>query len=447
MTASSAPPAGPRKRSIHRSPGRLATTVFAATALVVSLAGGAHAATTTSAPAPGAVTLWGGGYASGPIPADLGTDIIAVDGGDSHNVALHADGTVTVWGDPVQFTYYQGRLKVTNVIDVAAIDGYTMTLQEDGSVGFFGATPSGRVEGIARPPLGIKYTAIAAGGLHALALRSDGKVKAWGLGPGAEVPADLGTDVTAIAAGDRHSTALHEDGTISAWGSTLPTSALADVDGVTAIASGHHRTLALHQDGTVTGWSLSEGDTVPAGLTDVTAIATGAFQSLALHADGTITIWSYDGWWNGYMPEALDGKKVTAIAAGRYHSLAIYSDREPTAATWTIDGFLGPVTTDSLNTVKAGATVPLQFRVHDGATELTDPAAIDSFTATKVSCEAAAGVTTEEVEFTTTGNTTLRYTEDGHFQQNWKTPKTKGCYQVTVTTTDGTALSTTFQLR
>jgi hypothetical protein len=43
------------------------------------------------------------------------------------------------------------------------------------------------------------------------------------------------------------------------------------------------------------------------------------------------------------------------------------------------------------------------------------------------------------------GKAELRYT-DGKFQQNW-TPKTKGCPQVTVATTDGATLTADFVLR
>ncbi|KAB7741880.1 hypothetical protein GA707_16840 [Nostocoides sp. F2B08] len=111
----------------------------------------------------------------------------------------------------------------------------------------------------------------------------------------------------------------------------------------------------------------------------------------------------------------------------------------------SFDGFMGPVDEDVVNTVKAGATVPLQFRIFDGDTEITDPAVVESFTVTPVTCpDAAAPV--DEVEFTTTGKTELRYT-NGKFQQNWKTPKTKGCYQVTVATTDGATLTSDFVLR
>jgi alpha-tubulin suppressor-like RCC1 family protein len=73
-------------------------------------------------------------------------------------------------------------------------------------------------------------TAMAGGGLHSLALLSDGTVMAWGyngygqLGDGtfdtrtAPVPVSGLVDVTALAGGDFHNLALLLDGTLMAWG-------------------------------------------------------------------------------------------------------------------------------------------------------------------------------------------------------------------------------------
>jgi hypothetical protein len=233
-------------------------------------------------------------------------------------------------------------------------------------------------------------------------------------------------------------------GTVIAWGyngfeqATVP-------DGptdVTAVAAGSYHSLALHTDGSVTAWGDNRWGqlNIPDGLTDVTAIAAGYFHSLALHRDGTVTAWGNSVQGQASVPDGLTD--VTAIAAGYFHSLALsHSADRPL----TIDGFFGPVHDDTLGTAKAGSTIPLQFRVYDGDTELTDPTVIAGFTAQRVSCPEAAS-SGEEVDFTTTGGTALRYT-DGKFQQNWKTPKTPGCYQVTLTTTDNTSKTATFLLR
>ena len=80
-----------------------------------------------------------------------------------------------------------------------------------------------------------------------------------------------------------------------------------------------------------------------------------------------------------------------------------------------------------------------------GATELTDPAIVlQPLTATQTACS---GGTTDTVELTATGGTSLRY-GGGHFIFNWKTPKMPGyCYTITVALTNGESLSANFELR
>jgi alpha-tubulin suppressor-like RCC1 family protein len=171
--------------------------------------------------------------------------------------------------------------------------------------------------------------AIAAGGYHSLALKSDGSIVTWGRNNYGQTSVPAGLDgVVAIAAGNDHSLALRADGTVVAWGlngsgqSNVPT----DLDGVVAIAAGGNHSLALKSDGTVVAWGFNNyGQTsVPTGLDGVVAIAAGFFHSLALKSDGTVFVWGAE--FNGQknMPAGLDG--VVAIAAGGYHSLALKSD-------------------------------------------------------------------------------------------------------------------------
>jgi alpha-tubulin suppressor-like RCC1 family protein len=98
---------------------------------------------------------------------------------------------------------------------------------------------------------GTRYTRIAAGGEHSLALRSDGTVVAWGsdIDGQSAVPVGL-IDVVAIVAGQSHSLALKSDGTIVAWGENehgqirVP----AGLNRVVAIAAGNDHSLAIVQD-------------------------------------------------------------------------------------------------------------------------------------------------------------------------------------------------------
>jgi hypothetical protein len=115
---------------------------------------------------------------------------------------------------------------------------------------------------------------------------------------------------------------------------------------------------------------------------------------------------------------------------------------------WTHGGFYQPVDMGGVvNSVKGGATVPLKFEIFAGSTELTATSAIMSFTQKQVTC--GTSTATDEVEVTTTGGTTLRYDATaGQFIQNWQTPKKPGtCYQVTMTSSDGTQTSALFKLK
>jgi hypothetical protein len=122
-----------------------------------------------------------------------------------------------------------------------------------------------------------------------------------------------------------------------------------------------------------------------------------------------------------------------------------------TVMAWTLTGFYQPVNsaTDVWNTVKSGSTVPLKFEVFAGTTELTSTSVVSSFVPTPIVCPGGSS-TSEEIEFLTTGGTTLRYDlTDGQFIQNWQTPKGKAgsCYKVTMTTQDGSSISALFKLK
>ena len=140
-------------------------------------------------------------------------------------------------------------------------------------------------------------TAIAAGGHHSLALKSDGTVVAWGYNDSGQtnVPAGL-SGVTAIAARLYAQPGAEERRHGRRLGrrtATARANVPAGLSGVTAIAAGLDHSLALKSDGTVVAWGYNtSGQTnVPAGLSGVIAIAAGDTHSLALKSDGTVVAW------------------------------------------------------------------------------------------------------------------------------------------------------------
>ena len=138
--------------------------------------------------------------------------------------------------------------------------------------------------------------------------------------------------MVAVAAGGVHSLALRADGTVAAWGDNEygQTTVPAWLSNVVAVAAGVVHSLALRADGTVATWGNDGGGmttTVPVDLSNVVAIAGGQFYSLALRANGTVVAWG------GNYYEAPTGlRNVVAIAAGGFHSLAVIGVGAPVVA-------------------------------------------------------------------------------------------------------------------
>ncbi len=100
------------------------------------------------------------------------------------------------------------------------------------------------------------------------------------------------------------------------------------------------------------------------------------------------------------------------------------------------------------NTVKSGSTVPLKFQVFAGSIELKDTSVVITLLkVTKVNCVGGEEI---PIETTATGGTSLRYdTTASQFIYNWQTPSGQAgaCYDVTVTTTDGSSIVAHFKLK
>jgi predicted extracellular nuclease len=117
--------------------------------------------------------------------------------------------------------------------------------------------------------------------------------------------------------------------------------------------------------------------------------------------------------------------------------------RSYTVDPYTLRGFYGSIDMTGLNRIKAGASVPLQFEVFAGSTELTATSVVSGLTTTPIDCSTHA-----VTGATTAANGSLRYdTKLGWFVDAWKSAKQTGCVQTTVTTVDGSTLSALFQMK
>jgi hypothetical protein len=130
-----------------------------------------------------------------------------------------------------------------------------------------------------------------------------------------------------------------------------------------------------------------------------------------------------------------------------------FSNGTLTIGAWTLMGFYQPVDMSAglspiiWNSIKGGSTVPLKFNIYAAGVEKKAVTDVQGFAVAEVSC--ASSSFTNDVEFTTTGGTSLRYDlTGGQFIQNWQTPKAAGrCYQARMTALDGSHLDAYFKTK
>lgn len=155
---------------------------------------------------------------------------------------------------------------------------------------------------------------------------------AWGYNQFGQtnIPSGL-SNVVAIAGGGLHSLALKSDGTVVAWGYNQfsQTNVPPQLSNVVAIAGGENHSLAIQSDGTVVIWGDNqlEQTNVPPGILNAVAIAGGESHSMVLQATGSVVVWKYNYFGQTNIPVVLTN--ATAIASGLQHCLALVNDGSP----------------------------------------------------------------------------------------------------------------------
>ena len=145
-------------------------------------------------------------------------------------------------------------------------------------------------------------------------------------------------------------------------------------------------------------------------LDDLTSvsISTGGMAEIADNGDGSFSV------------ENLGTVEITVVVDGV--EATIEPGEASTLEAWDFQGFSIPVdAAPTLNVVKAGAAVPLKWRVLDTAGSPVTDIASAGVSVSSLDCTSGEG--SDVLEQTATAGSGLQNLGNGYYQLNWKTQK------------------------
>lgn len=325
-----------------------------------------------------------------PVPNGL-EGVSSVAAGMHHSLAVTEDGSLWTWGNNENGQLgdgsWESRYTPAKILDdvksaYGASDN-SYAIDEDGSLWAWGGNYYGQLgtgesgwNTYKQSPVKImdNVAAFACGYYHALAVKTDGSLWAWGynnygqLGNGesgytaskSSPVRIMDGGVASVAAWGEHSLAVKTDGSLWGWGQNgsyqlglgnmvNQLTPVKIMEGVKSAAAGYYHSLAVKTDGTLWAWGRNVNGQIGNGVTswdpavwskvpervmeDVSfARASGSF-SFAVKNDGSL--WSFGDNWGGQLGDgsleqkALPVKVLEGVrdaAAGDGHGMAVKTD-------------------------------------------------------------------------------------------------------------------------
>ncbi len=226
------------------------------------------------------LTLQAAAFAEGPFP-------IKVTGSAQHRLVLMSDGTVLGWGvtdygalGPPALLKQDSRhvLKVValkfprKVIDIAATDGTSLALLDDGTVVGCGKL-TGSETGVLLPDLS-DIVKIDASGESGIALRRDGTVFSFGGSPLTSKQIPGLQNIKDISYSGGFGLALDKSGSVWSWG-------LSDYTLMSGVLGRKTNPLQAEKVN---------------GLSDIVSISAEIASAVAVKKDGTVWVWGSNQW-------------------------------------------------------------------------------------------------------------------------------------------------------
>src|SRR5882724_11546850 len=320
---------------------------------VVSIWGGARG--TIILKSDGTVWTWGsGGFGKLGINTTTGRSLVPVEvhgagnidylhsvmaimGGETHNMALKFDGTLWSWGYnfvgelgdgttndaaiPIQVGLGSNP-PLTNVTRLGGRTYFSLAVKSDGTIWGWGMNGSGQMgNGTSGAnvltPVMVSYSLpgqavnnplqVSCGYTYGVALLTNGLVWVWGTGFHGELGAGTNTqslvpiqvpglsNITAISSGWKHTLALKSDGRVWAWGlnshgelgdgtaiNRSNAVQVLNLSNIVMVSGGDYNSIALRSDGTVWKWGLNDVGELGLGTND--GVGNGPGSDAVVHS-------------------------------------------------------------------------------------------------------------------------------------------------------------------
>jgi alpha-tubulin suppressor-like RCC1 family protein len=245
-----------------------------------------------------------------------GTNWKQVSSGGYHTAAIKTDGTLWTWGSgstgrlgngattgaiSTPVTTFAGG---TNWKQVSCGEVHTAAIKTDGTLWTWGRAAEGQLGNsllAARStPVttfagGNNWKQVSSGGFHTAAIKTDGTLWTWGLGPSGQLGNSLlaarstpvttfagGTNWKQVSSGNTHTAAIKTDGTLWVWGNggygrlgngvttgniSTPVTTFAGGTNWKQVGPGGGHTAAIKTDGTLWTWGRGSFGTLGNGVT------------------------------------------------------------------------------------------------------------------------------------------------------------------------------------